>query len=467
MYLRVACFCAAFLAVAAVSLDRTQHMHMLNAVKENPLEHFKQWVVKHSKSYAEDLEEFKTRFAIWMDNLEYVLEYNAKHTSHWLGMNALADLTHEEYRTKLGFNNAARKNLLSSKRKGSFKYANVSEDSLPPAIDWRKLNAVSEVKNQLQCGSCWAFSTTGSVEGINAIVTKSLSSLSEQELVDCDSVEDKGCQGGLMDYAFEFIVQNGGIDTEDDYPYLAAQGECDANRVRRKVVTIDGYEDVPENSEVALKKAVAHQPVSVAIEADQKEFQLYQGGVFDDETCGTNLDHGVLAVGYGVEKGSPYWIVKNSWGAEWGDSGYIKLKRGVSAPEGLCGIAMAASYPLKTGPNPPPSPPSPPKPAPPGPQPVQCDTLHECPPSTTCCCVSEMFGVCLSWGCCPMAKAVCCDDHEHCCPHDLPVCDTASSRCLPKPGSFASSVPMSSKVPSTFRFPWSKWMGKCQHARVH
>lgn len=449
------------LTLASASVERSQHLKLLHTVKENPLEHFKQWVVTHSKSYLNDIEEYKKRFAVWLENLEFVLEYNAKHTTHWLGMNSLADLSHEEYKAKyLGYKPALR-TTLRARNTGPFKYANVADDSLPPSIDWRKKGAVTGVKNQQQCGSCWAFSTTGSVEGINAIVTNGLVSLSEQELVDCDTASDKGCQGGLMDYAYEFIMQNGGIDTEDDYPYTAVQGQCDDNRAARKVVTIDGYEDVPENSENSLKKAVAHQPVSVAIEADQKEFQLYVGGVFSDEGCGTNLDHGVLAVGYGVDpSGGSYWIVKNSWGAEWGDNGYIRLKRNVDAPEGLCGIAMAASYPTKNGPNPPTPAPTPPKPSPPpGPGPVACDAVHECPPKTTCCCLSTIFNLCLEWGCCPIPDATCCDDHQHCCPHDLPVCDTAAGRCLPKSGDVTKSVAIYTKEPAKFRLPWHIWFG--------
>ncbi|GFH22512.1 uncharacterized protein HaLaN_19986, partial [Haematococcus lacustris] len=152
-----------------------------------------------------------------------------------------------------------------------------------------------------------------------------------------------------MDNAFQFIMKNKGVDTEEHYPYTAMQGKCLANHLKHRVVTIDGYEDIPENDEAALKKAVAHQPVSVAIEADQKAFQLYIGGVFSDVSCGTDLDHGVLAVGYGVDaSGVNYWTVKNSWGPEWGEHGYIRLAAGVNAKEGMCGIAMIASYPVKT-----------------------------------------------------------------------------------------------------------------------
>ncbi|KAG2437494.1 hypothetical protein HXX76_006143 [Chlamydomonas incerta] len=469
---------AAFTSAGAFSdhLLRAQHTQMLLEAQANPLGAFKEWAQTHARSYLNNAAEFESRFKVWLENLEYILAYNARTTSHWLTLNHLADLSTPEYKSNLlGFDNQARlaRNHLKT---GKFMYEDVDADTLPPAVDWRKKNAVAEVKNQGQCGSCWAFATTGSVEGINAIVTGSLVSLSEQELVDCDTEQDKGCSGGLMDYAYAWIIKNKGIDTESDYPYTAMDGECNAAKQKRRVVTIDGYEDVPENDEVALKKAAAHQPVAVAIEADAKSFQLYGGGVYDDPTCGTSLNHGVLVVGYGKDvggSGSNYWIVKNSWGAEWGDAGYIRLKMGSTDAEGLCGIAMAPSYPVKKGPNPPtPSPtpgPSPkpgPKPGPspspgPGPTPpgpVKCDDDNECPAGSTCCCVNEIFNMCFQWGCCPMPKATCCDDHEHCCPADLPVCDTDAGRCLPSAGVFLGSKPWAAKTPATRR-PGSTALG--------
>ena len=446
-------------------------------------------------------QELERRFSTWLDNLDFVLEHNLKSSSKslWLGMNSLADLSHEEYRaTRLGLDNSLRGD---SKKRGilrgrsnpaSFRYAAAAADpsSLPETVDWRKRSAVTEVKNQAQCGSCWAFSTTGAVEGINAIVTGQLISLSEQELVDCDSSRDNGCHGGLMDFAFEFIEKNGGLDTEEDYAYRAEEHKCKPEKKSRHVVSIDGHEDVPPSDELALLAAVAHQPVSVAIEADQRAFQLYVGGVFD-ESCGVALDHGVLAVGYGTEAGQDYWLVKNSWGPAWGDRGYIKLARNldaavakarnVSATAGQCGIAMQASFPIKTGPNPPPSPPvpppPPPPPPPPGPEPpsppgplpppspppppgpspppppptTQCDEATTCPAGATCCCARDFFGYCFTWACCPLPKATCCDDHEHCCPEDLPVCDTEAGRCSAggSGGNNAFSVPWSTKIPAT------------------
>jgi KDEL-tailed cysteine endopeptidase len=456
--------CFASTIAAAGPLLRQQHEQELLGAKANPRQAFWQWIAKHQKGYTNDLKEFEHRFRAFVDNLKFIEEYNAKHTTHWLGLNALADLTHEEYKQKyaLGY----RKFQRTENRLSTFSHGDIDEATLPQEIDWRKKNAVAEVKNQQQCGSCWAFSTTGAVEGINAIVTGELVSLSEQELVDCDTKKDHGCGGGLMDFAFEYITKSKGIHAEDDYPYTATDGVCKRSELNaRPVVTIDGYEDVPQYDEVALKKAVSRQPVSVAIEADQRSFQLYMGGVYDSEDCGEQLDHGVLAVGYGVEsrpavdgeegRHHNYWIIKNSWGGEWGDHGYIKIRMGMGKA-GLCGIAMQPSYPIKKGPNPPTPPPGPgPKPGPkpptppPSPEPVACDAASECPPATTCCCLTDIAGFCFSWGCCPMEGATCCDDKEHCCPENLPVCDTAEGRCLPKPGvGYAQSVPWSTKLPA-------------------
>ncbi|KDP47019.1 hypothetical protein JCGZ_10746 [Jatropha curcas] len=301
---------------------------------------FESWMSKHGKTYR-SIEEKLHRFEVFKDNLMHIDHRNRDITTYWLGLNDFADLTHEEFKSKyLGLNTEFPKRGTSS----DFTYRDIVD--LPKSIDWRKKGAVTSVKNQGSCGSCWAFSTVAAVEGINQIVTGNLTSLSEQELIDCDTSFNNGCNGGLMDYAFEYIMNNGGLHKEDDYPYLMEEGTCDEKREEMEVVSISGYHDVPENDEVSLLKALAHQPLSVAIEASGRDFQFYKGGVFTGP-CGADLDHGVAAVGYGASKGLDYIIVKNSWGPKWGENGYIRMKRNTGKPEGLCGINKMASYPTK------------------------------------------------------------------------------------------------------------------------
>jgi KDEL-tailed cysteine endopeptidase len=387
---------------------------------------FAAWAHKHGKVYSA-AEERAHRFLVWKDNMEYIQRHSERNLSYWLGLTKFADLTNEEFRRQYTGTRIDRSRRLKKGRNatGSFRYA---YSEAPKSIDWREKGAVTSVKDQGSCGSCWAFSAVGSVEGINAIRTGDAISLSVQELVDCDKEYNQGCNGGLMDYAFDFVIQNGGIDTEKDYPYQGYDGRCDVNKMNARVVTIDSYEDVPENDEEALKKAVAGQPVSVAIEAGGRDFQLYSGGVFTGR-CGTDLDHGVLAVGYGSEKGLDYWIVKNSWGEYWGESGYLRMQRNLRDDNGygLCGINIEPSYAVKTSPNPPNPGPTPPSPPPPE---VICDKWRTCPAENTCCCTFPVGKSCLAWGCCALDSATCCDDHYHCCPHEYPVCNLDAGLCL-------------------------------------
>ena len=216
--------------------------------------------------------------------------------------------------------------------------------SFPSEIDWVTLGAVTDVKDQGQCGSCWSFSTTGALEGAYQIKYGKLVSFSEQEFVDCDKT-DSGCEGGLMENAFQFAIKNGGICSEDDYPYTSKDGTCitSCTPVTNSVPLY--YSSFKSGAtEEQLLIAVAQQPIAIAIEADQLTFQLYKSGVFTGN-CGTNLDHGVLIVGYGTLDGKDYYKVKNSWGTSWGVNGYILLQRNKNQTGGQCGYLLSASYP--------------------------------------------------------------------------------------------------------------------------
>jgi len=279
-------------------------------------------------------------------NDDLIEDTNAQGLSYTLGHNKFSHLSYEEWKAEVHLGLARPSNTTAP----FVHKAPTDVSALPTSIDWTTKGAVTGVKDQGSCGSCWSFSTTGSVEGAYYNKYGKLLSLSEQYLVDCDNRKnggtDLGCNGGLMDSAFSYIKKEGGIPSEADYAYVSGttkkSGTCSQSNT--KYAAVVSYTDVTTNSDSALMSALAQQPVSVAIEADQKAFQLYKSGVFT-ATCGTNLDHGVLAVGYGTLSGSDYYKVKNSWGTSWGMSGYILLARGISQTGGQCGILLQASYP--------------------------------------------------------------------------------------------------------------------------
>jgi len=296
---------------------------------------FAEFITKYNKKY--DADEFLDRYNVFKTNAKLIEDHNAGQHDYSMGMNEFGDLTFEEFRNRYTGFLGKRSEFARSQNLHQI----IPGRALASSLDWSSKGAVTPVKNQGQCGSCWAFSTTGSVEGVTQISSGKLVSLSEQQLVDCAGAEgNQGCNGGLMDYGFEYIIKNGGLDTETDYRYTAQDGACNRAKAGKKNSPIKGYKDITVGSEAALMDAVNLNPVSIAIEADQSGFQFYSGGVFSGN-CGHQLDHGVLLVGYGTDAGKDYWKVKNSWGQSWGESGYIRLVRG----KNQCGLADAASYP--------------------------------------------------------------------------------------------------------------------------
>ena len=287
-------------------------------------------------------------FNKWADNDKFIQEHNANNATNILGHNQFSAMDSADYKAFLGYSSE----LIKPKRYGSTRWLDIE---VADAVNWVSKGAVTPVKDQGQCGSCWAFSTTGALEGAYFVKNGKQVSFSEQQLVDCDILRngghDQGCNGGLMDNAFSWITKNGGLCLENDYAYFSGvtkdQGTCQKTCSAYPGSSVVKYVDVAPSDDAQMMAALSQQPVAIAIEADQKEFQLYKSGVFTG-ACGTTLDHGVLAVGYGTENGIDYYLVKNSWGTSWGADGYIKLARGKSynGGDGQCGILLSASYPI-------------------------------------------------------------------------------------------------------------------------
>ncbi|XP_030749406.1 cathepsin L-like proteinase [Sitophilus oryzae] len=298
---------------------------------------FQSFKLKHGKTYKNQAEE-TSRFAIFRDNLRSIESHNARFEqgleTYTKGVNKFADMTLAEFKAMLA---------LQVHSRPSYKADKIFElpvgATVPDSIDWREKNAVNPIKDQASCGSCWAFAIVGSTEGAYAIKTGNLSRFSEQQLVDCTTDINLGCNGGYLEETFPYIEKNG-LEYESDYPYTGEDGTCqyDSSKVVTKISSYVSF----NSSEDTLKEAVGTAgPVAVAIDADYIMF--YDSGIYNDSDCDPDyLDHGVLVVGYGSENGQDYWIIRNSWGSSWGEAGYFRFARGVNQ----CGINADNTYPI-------------------------------------------------------------------------------------------------------------------------
>jgi len=353
-------------AIPSLNLPTVAPAHGFNttaaAFEDKVHSEFVAWKSKFAKMY--EGAEHAARFAVYKANVDLIAAHNklyeaGEETFH-MAVNQFADLTNAEFAKMV---NGYRPDLKNTNLKNGEgvaigkKCTHKNLTDIPTEVDWRDKGFVTEVKNQGQCGSCWAFSTTGAIEGAWKLAGNPLLSVSEEELVQCDKKKDEGCNGGIMENAYEWVIGNGGITGEKLYPYSSGTGitgVCQTKKIAVKKAHISDYCDIVHDDEKDLEQALAQQPVAVAIEADQTAFQFYHGGILSAKKCGVKLDHGVLAVGYGVDPKTKmqYWIVKNSWGGMWGDKGYIKMEKmpkkhkGKKAPHSACGIAKAASYPV-------------------------------------------------------------------------------------------------------------------------
>ncbi|XP_043838484.1 procathepsin L-like [Dromiciops gliroides] len=331
-YLCLASLCLGIVA-AAPQLDQT-----LDAK-------WQQFKRQYRRTYAANEENL--RRATWEKNLRMIemhnLEYSTGKHSFLMGMNEFGDLTYEEFRemTKCFI-----QNRLETESNGTLFHEPLLSQT-PKYVDWREKGYVTPVKNQGNCSACWAFSATGSLEGQWFRKTGKLVSLSEQNLIDCSRAEgNKGCSGGKVLLAFQYVNKNGGIDTEESYPYEEKDNQC-RYRPDSSVAKVSGFVVIPRGKERALEKAVAAVgPISVVIDSKPNSFHLYKSGIYYEPRCSSqDVSHGVLIVGYGEDErsGKKYWIVKNSWGENWGYQGYMLLSKDQG---NHCGIATAATFPL-------------------------------------------------------------------------------------------------------------------------
>lgn len=299
------------------------------------------WKIQMDKVYMSHDEEMY-RFDIWKSNYEMILNHNKQNNSYTLGLNKFSDLTLDEFRNKLGL-----KQIKDLPKDICEKIQVDTSQQVPKSIDWRKKGVVNAIKDQFWCGSCWAFSAASSIESAWAIRNHTLLDLSEQQLVDCSKREHNvGCYGGLVDNAFNYTIRAKGLCISKNYPYIAFDEKCIADKCTH-VVTIskchDLWTDNASTTEEVMGVTLTQQPISVAVYAGNSLWMNYKSGIIDNAECGNQDDHAVVIVGYNTTgNGQDYWIVRNSWGKSWGLDGYVYVAKG----KNMCGIAECPSYPV-------------------------------------------------------------------------------------------------------------------------
>lgn len=317
------------------------HFALIGAASATSWDAFK---TEYGKFYNGETEETQ-RHAIFDANVEFINSENMKGHSYELGIGPLADITANEFRSmRLGYTRPETEEPVMDAA-----YTRPADEQLEDRVDWTEKGVVTEVKDQGQCGSCWAFSTTGALESGYALASGNLVRLSEQQHVDCDGFPNLGCSGGQMKNALKWAMSHDSC-SEESYPYVAKGGilssckskDCDVAMPSGTVTGVKSLAGlIGKASDEDMMSALAQQPLSIAIEADQAIFQHYKSGVITD-SCGTSTDHGVLLVGYGSDEGVDYWKVKNSWGSSWGDHGFVRMTRGTN----ICGINSGPNAPL-------------------------------------------------------------------------------------------------------------------------
>lgn len=341
------------------------------------IERFRNWVDEH-RIQARDDHHLAHMFENWLSNDKYIIETNAKNLSYTVGHNAFSGMNSDEFAEFMGF----RANQEFMAKGNGFLRGGVPTvaqsdimdlESLPTSVDWRSKGVVSDIRNQLQCGSCYSFSAVSTLESAVAIKTGKLYDLSEQEIVSCSvKYGNLKCNGGNYDSAWNFVKDNNGICSESDYPYTSGNGDggsCIKSCTPVSGTKVQSYVSVTPKSDSALMTALTVGPVSISIEADMKSFQLYSGGIYSDfEGCNANsktkgatsqpnIDHAVVIVGFGTQNGQDYYILRNSWDVSWGDvkgstngnsnAGYMLIARGSQyAPWGMCGVLYQPEYPV-------------------------------------------------------------------------------------------------------------------------